>query len=164
MRLARIGAAFVVLLLLRGSPADADLGLDTLETDDLILVYRDPLQTYLVPHAARCFENALAFHRKLFDFTPSEPMLVLLNDFGDAGNASAGAVPRDLLLLETSPIGTAYETVSSNERMNWLMNHELVHIVAGDQAAKRRPHRAQAVPGEGLPRTPRIRNRSSGST
>jgi hypothetical protein len=62
-------------------------------------------------------------------------MLVLLNDFGDAGNASAGAVPRDTLLLETSPMGTAYETVSSNERMNWLMNHELVHIVAGDQAA-----------------------------
>ncbi|HEX5043245.1 MAG TPA: hypothetical protein VFV75_10080 [Candidatus Polarisedimenticolaceae bacterium] len=131
---ARIGAAFLVLLAW-GGPAEGGLGLDTLETDDLTLVYRDPLQTYLVPHAARCFENALAFHEKLFQFTPSEPMTVLLNDFGDAGNASAGPVPRDLLLLETSPIGTAYETVSSNERMNWLMNHELVHIVTGDQAA-----------------------------
>ena len=135
MQAARVGAAFLLSLLLPGSSARAGIGLDTIETDDLLLLYRDPVQAYLAPHAARCFENALAFHEKLFDFTPSEPMLVLLNDFGDAGNASAGAVPRDTLLLETSPIGTAYETISSNERMNWLMNHELVHIVASDQSA-----------------------------
>ena len=76
MQAARIGAAFLVLgLLFGGSPAGAGIGLDTMETDDLILLYRDPVQSYLAPHAARCFENALAFHKQLFDFTPSEPML-----------------------------------------------------------------------------------------
>jgi hypothetical protein len=93
MAVARIGTAFLLVLLAWVAPVRASLGLDALETDDLTLVYRDPLQTYLVPHAARCFENALAFHEKLFQFTPSEPMTVLLNDFGMPGTPAPGPSP-----------------------------------------------------------------------
>ena len=122
-------------LLCAAAPTDA-IELETLQTDGLVLVYREAMQGDIAPHAARCFENAMEFQRRLFDYTPSEPVTVLLNDFSDSGNASATVVPRDLLMLETSPIGVAYETVSSNERLNWLMNHELVHIVASDQTAR----------------------------
>ena len=128
-------AAAVAIPILGVTPAFAQLS--ELETDDLRLLYIDATQGYLAPHVARCFENSMAFHRQLWDYTPSEKVTVFLSDFSDRGNASAGTVPRNLLALETAPLGFVYEIVSANERMNWLMNHELVHIVAADQAARR---------------------------
>jgi hypothetical protein len=129
----------LVTLLLIGTlamAAPAAAQFETLETDDLRLVYLEPLQGYLAPHVARCFENALAFHEKLWDYTPwDDKMTLLLLDLSDGGNAAAGAVPRDFLMFETSPLSLAYETVSPNERMNWLTNHELTHVVAMDQTA-----------------------------
>ena len=106
-----------------------------IETNEMRLIYVDPLTTYLAPHVGRCFTNAMAFERGLFGYTPSQKITVLLNDFSDEGNAGAASVPRNFLAVETSPITTAYETVSPNERFNWLMNHELVHIATVDGAA-----------------------------
>lgn len=133
-RRARQWAAGTALLWGACNAALAGSGLSRLETEHLTLVYRDPVQAYLVPHAARCFENALEFHRSTLGFDPTRPITVLLADFSDTGNASATGTPRNMMLLETSPIGVPYETVSANERMNWLMNHELVHVAAVDQA------------------------------
>ena len=109
--------------------------LSTLETRDLRLIYLDPTESYLAPHAARCFQNSLAFERRLFGYRPSERVTVLLDDFTDFGNAAATAVPRNFIKLDIAPLSFAFETVAANERMNWLMNHELVHVVAADQAA-----------------------------
>jgi len=89
----------------------------------------------VTPHAARCFENALGFHRKLFSYEPSGPVTVLLDDFADSGNAAATAVPRNFVKVDMAPLSFAFETVVANERVNWLMNHELVHVTAVDQAA-----------------------------
>ncbi len=89
----------------------------------------------MTPHAGRCFENALGFHRKLFSYTPSGPVTVLLDDFADSGNAAATAVPRNFVKVDMAPLSFAFETVVANERINWLMNHELVHVTAVDQAA-----------------------------
>ena len=105
------------------------------ETSELQLLYLDPFQTYLVPHVGRCFLNSLTFEHAMLGYTPTQKITVLLTDFSDSGNASATAVPRDFLALEIAPISTAYEAVSPNERFNWLMNHELVHIATVDQAA-----------------------------
>ena len=116
------------------------------ETDDLRLLYLDPLATYLVPHVGRCFTNSLAFDRQLLGYKPSEKVTVVLSDSSDSGNAGAASVPRNFLLVETAPISTAYEAVSPNERFNWIMNHELVHVATGDGSA--RPDiRARAVFG-----------------
>ena len=119
--------------------------LKELETKDLRLVYFDPSLTYLTPHVGRCFENALAFHRKLFDYRPSGKVTVLLDDFADYGNAAATAVPRNVREGRRRPaVSFAFETVVANERMNWLMNHELVHVTAVDQAAGGGPLRSGA--------------------
>ena len=115
------------------SPASAQL--TALETEELQLIYLEATQSYLAPHVARCFHNSMEFQKSLWGYTPTQPVMVFLSDFSDRGNASAGAVPRNMLALETAPLSFAYEIVSANERMNWLMNHELVHIVAVDQAA-----------------------------
>ena len=50
-------------------PPDASgFQLSTLETKNLSLLYIDPIQTYLTPYLGRSFENALAFHRKMFNW------------------------------------------------------------------------------------------------
>ena len=65
------GLTLAALSLALSPPADAQL--KELETQDLRLIYFDPALTYVTPHAGRCFENALGFHRKLFSYTPSGP-------------------------------------------------------------------------------------------
>ena len=117
------------------SPAPAQL--TALETESVRLLYFDATQGYLAPHAARCLINSLAFQRELFGYEPSEEISALLNDFSDRGNASAGTVPRNTLQIQVSPVHFAFETVVANERINWITNHELVHITAMDQATRR---------------------------
>jgi hypothetical protein len=126
----------LIQLLIGAAPSHAQ-GLSEIDTDDLRMLYRDPSQTYLIPHAGRCFENSMQFERWLFEYTPSQKVSVLLNDYSDEGNASATGIPRNVLMVETSPLDSAFETVTPNELLNFIMNHELVHIVTADQAAER---------------------------
>src|SRR3954454_4115174 len=140
---------FLVTLLCSASPASAQLALS--EADDVRIVYTGATEEYLVPHATRTFLNALQFHERLFGFTPSEKISVLLLDLEDSGNASATAVPRDSLLVQVAPLSFAFETIAGNDRMNIIMNHELVHVVAMDQAARsdrmwRRLFRGKVMP------------------
>ncbi len=99
------------------------------------LIYPNKLSEYLVPHTARCFENALSFHQNLFDYHTDREITVLMQDFGDYANGAAGVGPRNLVSIGMAPVSNVYETLPANERMNWVMNHELVHIVTLDQAA-----------------------------
>jgi len=130
----KIGIFSLLLLMSLSFTPPADSQLFSLDTKDLRLVYYDPGHKYVVEHLARCFENALRFHRNLFAYTPTERVTVLLQDFGDYGNGGASAVPRNIISVGISPFHYAYETSPANERMNALMNHELVHIVALDQS------------------------------
>src|SRR5205085_9404586 len=76
--------------------------------------------------------NSLAFQRRLFGLDPTEKVTVLLVDFSDAGNASATVVPRDAVTVQISPLSFEFETLAANERMNVIMNHELVHVATMD--------------------------------
>jgi hypothetical protein len=117
-----------------GVPAPAQ-ELGRLETEDLRLLFTRGGESFLAKHAARTFENSMGFQRRLFDYRPSEKVTVLLTDFSDSGNASATSVPRNQLGIQVAPLSFAFETMPANERMNTIMNHELVHVVAMDQAA-----------------------------
>ena len=129
------GVGFWVLagLALPSAPSTAQLGY--LETEDLKLVYFEPTLTYLAPHAARCFENAMEFQERVVGFTPSEPVTILLKDFADWGNAAAGAVPRNQLQFDVGPMDYTFESFVAPERMYMLMNHELTHVATMDKAA-----------------------------
>lgn len=124
----------VALLLLVGFPLYSQV--TTQETANLRLLFYDRGHEYIVPHLIMSYENALRFHKKLFQYTPTEKVTVLLQDFGDYGNGGATAVPTNLVSVGISPFHYAYETSPANERMTALMNHELVHIVALDQSTK----------------------------
>src|SRR5262249_12949934 len=129
--------ACVALALIVASQRTAVAQLTALETRDVSIVYLDPTQGFLAPQGARSAENALDFHRKLFDFQPSERITVLLTDFADFGNAAADSVPHDTVTIKIAPLSFAYETFTANERMNYLMNHELAHVATSDRAAAR---------------------------
>jgi len=133
MRLA-IWVVLAALLLAAAPVPGRGQNLSEIETDDLRLLYRDPSHTYLAPYTARCFENSMRFQRRLFDYLPSEKVTVLLTDYADAGNASTTTIPRNEMLIEMAPISFAFETITPNERLNWLMNHEMVHVSTMDQA------------------------------
>jgi hypothetical protein len=109
-------------------------GLVSQRTADHNLIYIDPLQSFLAPHAARCYQNSLATHQKILGFAPDQNATVFLRDFSDYGNASATGVPRNILLFDIAPMRFTFETFATSERMCNLMNHELVHVIASDQA------------------------------
>jgi len=101
------------------------------ETKDVRLVYYDGLR-YLVPHAIRTYTNSLAWQRRTFGWTPSEPTTIVLNDFADYGNAAQNSAPRNKLVFDVAPPSHAFETFPATERMFFLMNHEMVHVAGGD--------------------------------
>lgn len=127
----RLGAALLLTV-----AATASAQLKSLETENFNVVYF-PIESYLAPHVARSFENALRFDRKLFNWTPSEKTVLFLHDFGDTGNAGASAVPNNHVTITIAPFPYVFEVVLGNERMNWMANHELIHVLAVDEAAPR---------------------------
>ncbi len=104
------------------------------ETQDLRLVYPGRALGFVVPYTARCYQNALAFHRRLWGWELSEKVNVILDDATDYGNAGVWAAPRNSMSIHIAPSSFVYETGPSNERMNFTMNHELVHVLALDRA------------------------------
>ncbi|NNK89810.1 MAG: hypothetical protein HKO89_04315 [Saprospiraceae bacterium] len=108
--------------------------LDMIETEEMSLVTYDFGHNYILSHAGRCFHSALQFHKELFDYEPSEKISLLIQDFGDYGNAGATAVPQNAISMGLSPFSYAFETSPAGERVFTMMNHELVHVVALDNA------------------------------
>ncbi len=123
----------VALVLLPAWRAGAQIY--SLQTIDLRLLYYSKAHEYVVPHLARCFENALSFDRRLFRYTPSEEITIFLEDFDDYGHGGTDVIPTNHMDIGLAPFNYVYETVPANERMNWLMMHELMHVVACDEAA-----------------------------
>ena len=100
------------------------------------MVYYDPAHEYLVPHLIRSVENALKFDEKLFHYTPSQKTTILLDDFGDYGHGAAGTVPINFISIGLEPLNYVFETLPTNERISWIINHEMIHIVMGDNASR----------------------------
>src|SRR5688572_25633398 len=106
--------------------------LTTLETDNQLLLYFDPTQTYLTPYVARAFESSIDWHKKRFNWEPWDRTTVLIKDFSDYGNAAARASPNNGVLLDVAPLSQRMETFSPGERFFTLINHELAHVATLD--------------------------------
>src|SRR4029079_15024938 len=122
-------------ILATAAPAYAQLR--QVETPELRLVYVDPSETFLVPHAVRTVLNSLAFQRRLFGLDPDTRVNILPVDFQDGGNAGATAVPYNGVTIPIAPLRFALETLSGNDRMNIIINHELVHVATMDRPSSR---------------------------
>jgi len=113
---------------------DNNYYLYSFETKDLRLLYFKQHEV-VVPHVVQRFEEAFQFHSKLFEYTPSEKVTVLLQDWGDYASGGANTVPFNFIGIGIAPFNYAYETMPPLERMRMMMNHELVHIVTMDKAS-----------------------------
>jgi hypothetical protein len=138
----RVAGGFALGLLLAlgiltAAPAADKLQLRYFKTDEFQVIYLEPRNEYVLPHLAGCFANSFHFYRRFLDFKPSEPVTILLQDFDDYGYAGATAMPFDYLQIGIEPFEYVYETSPTNERINWVMSHELLHVVAADKAAGR---------------------------
>jgi hypothetical protein len=131
----KVGRSLFAAFLLGVAPAVDSQGLNIVETEDLRLLYFDPTETYLVPRVIQTFHNSLERQTSILGYTPAEKTTVLLTDFKDYGNGGAGAVPANLVIIDIAPVTPTMETSAPAERMYTLMNHELVHISALDQAS-----------------------------
>jgi len=116
----------------RVPPNAAGIDLTTLETNNLSILYFDPVQTYLTPYVARALENAVAFHKRKLDWKPWDRTTVLIKDFGDYGNAGARASPNNTVLLDVAPLGISMETFTPGERFFTMSTHEVAHVATMD--------------------------------
>ena len=100
MKIRRIGLA----ALMAASFPVYGQGLQSVETDQLRLLYFDPTETYLVPRVIQSYHGSMEVHERIFGYESAEKTTVLLVDFADYGNANATAVPSNLDMLQVSPI------------------------------------------------------------
>ncbi|KPJ60901.1 MAG: hypothetical protein AMJ46_04205 [Latescibacteria bacterium DG_63] len=106
------------------------------QTEGFRIFYNFKEHDYILDHLARCGENSLRYHKTFFRYEPSEEVTVYFNDLDDYGYAGTTTIPNNWLTLGIEPFEYVYDTCPTNERMNWVMNHELVHVVASDQATR----------------------------
>lgn len=118
-----------------------------LQADKLDLIYFGKRYSYLLPHVSQTFENAMSFHRNFWDYKDINTN-VLLNDFEDMGHAAALVMPFSQVQIGIEPYGFAFSIIPSNERFQWLFNHELTHVVMADKANKRDTFYRQIMQGK----------------
>lgn len=132
---------YVLLFLLlsvfaiHNASSQKNIRLTQYESPNARLVYLNNSGSYLVPHTIRAFENALNFHERFWGYDPSGKTNILFNDFTDIGNGGTMVLPFNYLNIAVSPFDYSFSVIPSNERMSWLMNHELTHQVMCDQAS-----------------------------
>jgi len=103
-------AALLVLGAACAHPAAAGVAYRVLETADLRLIYPGATLSFIAPHAARCYENAMRFHRGVFRYEPGEKVTVILDDYADFSNAAAWSSPRNTVLMHVAPASFVSET------------------------------------------------------
>ena len=135
----------------RAPPNAGGIPLTTLETDNQLLLYFDPVQTYLTPYVGRAFENAIDWHKKHFEWEPWDRTTVLLKDFSDFGNAAARSSPNNGVLLDVGPLSQRMETFSPGERFFTLINHELAHVATLDAWNQRDASWRKMLAGKPMP-------------
>lgn len=130
-----IGVLVTIISLLPGGFFLRAQQINQIKDGNLHLIYFGKRYDYLVPHVMQTYQNALKFHRDLWRYNDISTYVVL-NDFEDNGHGGAIAMPFSQVQLGISPYSFAFSIIPSNERFQWLFNHELTHIVMADKANK----------------------------
>ncbi len=105
------------------------------ESKHFKIVYR-PNHAHLVDHILVSAEKSLYRLSKIFDYQPKDKIVINTNDYADYGYGRATSVPENFISIVIEPFENLYENFPYTERIQWLLNHELVHIIVNDQASK----------------------------
>ena len=128
---------FLCVLLAQSSSFSSDVPSQRLEQESshFKVVYWESHE-FLIPHIINSAERTLAVLMEIFKYTPSEKIIIFTNDYDDFGAAGTTSVPYNFIRLGISPLELDYENIPFNERLQWLISHELVHIIIGDCVSK----------------------------
>ncbi len=121
-------------LLIKIYPKDERDGWYEQESEHFKVVYRES-HSPLVPHILSSAEAALKVLMKLFHYTPSEKIVINTYDVSDYGFGATTTVPENYIRLEIEPLEPGYENIPFNDRLKWIISHELVHVVVNDHAS-----------------------------
>jgi hypothetical protein len=102
------------------------------ESGHFKLIYREN-HSHLTNHILSSAENALERLIPIFGYKPTEKIIINTYDASDYGFGATTNVPQNYIRLEIEAFEPGYEAVSYNERIQWLLSHELVHILVNDQ-------------------------------
>ena len=105
------------------------------ESEHFKIIYNDSL-SYLVPHILANAENALDTLMYIFNYKPHNKIILSTYDIYDYGSGISTTVPTNYIRLDIEPLEQGYETVPLSDRFQWMIDHELTHIVVNDQANK----------------------------
>lgn len=106
--------------------------LNRYQTGEMELIYIGNRYSYLMPHAAGSFHNAINFHKKYWEYDHKKTF-VFLTDLEDDGHGGAITMPNNMVFVGIAPANFAFSIIPSSERFQWLFNHELTHITLADQ-------------------------------
>lgn len=107
----------------------------TKESEHFQIIYRDA-HAHLVNHLLASAENSFKTLVKLFNYQPTEKIIINTYDVSDYGFGATTTIPQNYIRLEIEPLEPGYEIVTYNERLQWLLSHELVHIVVNDMETR----------------------------
>lgn len=107
----------------------------TRESENFKVIYRDA-HSHLVTHILASAENSLAELKKIFNYVPRDKILINTFDASDYGFGATTTLPENYVRLEIEPMEPGYEVVPYSERFQWLLSHELVHIIVNDKASE----------------------------
>ena len=107
----------------------------TMESENFVVIYHEA-HSALIPYIIKSAENSLKVLMSLFDYKPSEKIIINTYDISDYGFGAATTTPQNYIRLEIEPLEPGYENIPYNERLQWIISHELVHIVVNDQASE----------------------------
>ena len=104
---------------------------------DFKTIYYGKQYSYMIEHTNKVFKNSFDMHKKIWNYSVEDKIVLFINDITDYGNGGATALPFNLVMIGINPFDNVYEVMPANERMQWLASHELTHIVMCDKPAKR---------------------------
>ncbi|HSW54992.1 MAG TPA: hypothetical protein VLH59_07870 [Ignavibacteriaceae bacterium] len=101
------------------------------ESEHFKVIYRE-YHSHLTNNILVSAEKALRPLSELFNYVPSDKIIINTYDVSDYGFAATSTTPQNFIRLEIEPMEPGYEMVPYNERIQWLINHELVHVIVND--------------------------------
>jgi hypothetical protein len=101
------------------------------ESEHFKVIYRD-YQSHLINHVLESAEKAFVPLSEIFSYVPKNKIIINTYDVSDYGFAATSTTPQNFIRLEIEPMEPGYEVVPYNERIQWLLSHELVHVIVND--------------------------------
>lgn len=102
-----------------------------MESEHFKLIYRDS-HSHLARYLLKSAESSFKVLSRFFEYHPNEKIIINTYDVNDYGFAATTSVPQNYIRLEIEPLEPGYEVVPYNERYQWLLSHELVHVFVND--------------------------------